>query len=161
MASAALWLAAGIFTIVPINFLDEGYWFLNPWSWQFLFVIGMICMMRSRAGKPIQRHPLLVAIAAGYVTLSFFWVLLSWWSLDFSYGLPAVLTGFDKTFLSLTRCCMFWRSGICWRSFRCSAAWHACASIIHLSRSAGIRCRCSSSERSSPWSVRCSFRHRP
>ncbi|KQV39619.1 hypothetical protein ASE23_19075 [Rhizobium sp. Root73] len=103
MASAALWLAAGIFTIVPINFLDEGYWFLNPWSWQFLFVIGMICMMRARAGKPVQRHPLLVAIAAGYVTLSLFWVLLSWWNLDFSYGLPTVLTGFDKTFLSLTR----------------------------------------------------------
>lgn len=103
MASAALWLAAGIFTIVPINFLDEGYWFLNPWSWQFLFVIGMICMMRSRAGKPIARHPVLVAISAGYVVLSFFWVLLSWWNLDFSYGLPAVLTGFDKTFLSLTR----------------------------------------------------------
>jgi hypothetical protein len=103
MASAALWLAAGIFTIVPINFLDEGYWFLNPWSWQFLFVIGMICMMRARAGAPVQRHRLLVAMAGGYLTLSLFWVLLSWWGLDFSYGLPAVLTGFDKTFLSLTR----------------------------------------------------------
>lgn len=103
MASAALWLAAGIFTIVPINFLDEGYWFLNPWSWQFLFVIGIICMMRARAGAPVQRHRLLVAMAGGYLTLSLFWVLLSWWGLDFSYGLPAVLTGFDKTFLSLTR----------------------------------------------------------
>jgi hypothetical protein len=103
MASAALWLAAGIFTIVPINFLDEGYWFLNPWSWQFLFVIGMICMMRARAGAPVQRHRLLVAMAGGYLMLSLFWVLLSWWGLDFSYGLPAVLTGFDKTFLSLTR----------------------------------------------------------
>ena len=103
MASAGLWLAAGIFTIVPINFLDEGYWFLNPWSWQFLFTIGMICMMRARAGKPIVRNPVLVAISASYVTLSFFWVLLSWWNIDFSYGLPAVLTGFDKTFLSLTR----------------------------------------------------------
>ncbi|OBZ93670.1 membrane protein [Pararhizobium polonicum] len=103
IASAALWLAAGIFTIVPINFLDEGYWFLNPWSWQFLFVIGMICMMRARAGKRLPRHPLLIAVSAGYVTLSLFWVLLSWWSIDFSYGLPAVLTGFDKTFLSLTR----------------------------------------------------------
>jgi hypothetical protein len=103
MASAGLWLAAGIFTIVPINFLDEGYWFLNPWSWQFLFTIGMICMMRARAGKPIVRNPVLVAVSASYVTLSFFWVLLSWWNIDFSYGLPAVLTGFDKTFLSLTR----------------------------------------------------------
>ncbi|CAN7298174.1 OpgC family protein [Pararhizobium sp. LjRoot238] len=103
VASAALWLAAGIFMIVPINFLDEGYWFLNPWSWQFLFVIGMICMMRSRAGKPLPRHPLLIALSAGYVALSFFWVVFSWWNIDFSYGLPAVLTGFDKTFLSLTR----------------------------------------------------------
>jgi hypothetical protein len=102
LASAALWLAAGIFTIVPINFLDEGYWF-NPWSWQFLFVIGMICMMRSRAGKQLPRHPVLIGIAATYVVLSFFWVLFSWWNIDFSYGLPAVLTGFDKTFLSLTR----------------------------------------------------------
>nr|WP_275791215.1 OpgC domain-containing protein [Rhizobium gei] len=102
-ASALLWLAAGIFTIVPINFLDEGYWFLNPWSWQFLFVIGLICMTRSRKGKPLPRHPLMILVSAGYVTLSFFWVTLSWWNIDFSYGLPAVLTGFDKTFLSLTR----------------------------------------------------------
>ncbi|WP_438751322.1 OpgC family protein [Pararhizobium sp. O133] len=103
MASATLWLAAGIFMIVPLNFLDEGYWFLNPWSWQFLFVIGMICMMRARAGHSLPRHPVLVLLAGGYVTLSFFWVSLSWWNIDFSYGLPAVLTGFDKTFLSLTR----------------------------------------------------------
>lgn len=103
MASATLWLAAGIFMIVPINFLDEGYWFLNPWSWQFLFVIGMICMMRSRAGHSLPRNPVLILLAAGYVTLSFFWVVLSWWNIDFSFGLPAVLTGFDKTFLSSTR----------------------------------------------------------
>jgi hypothetical protein len=29
--------------------------------------------------------------------------LFSWWHIDISFGLPAVLTGFDKTFLSLTR----------------------------------------------------------
>lgn len=48
--SAALWLAAGWFKLVPSNFLDEGYWFLNPWSWQFLFVIGILCMSHIRAG---------------------------------------------------------------------------------------------------------------
>ncbi|OJF91365.1 hypothetical protein AX760_07450 [Pararhizobium antarcticum] len=101
--SAMLWLTAGIFTIVPSNFLDEGYWFLNPWSWQFLFAIGLVSMVHARGGGCIPRHPVLIALSSSYVGLSFFWVTLSWWSIDLSYGLPAVLTGFDKTFLSLTR----------------------------------------------------------
>jgi hypothetical protein len=101
--SALLWLLAGIFHIVPVNFLDHNYWFLNPFSWQFLFVIGLTAMMRSRAGRALPRHPALTSIAALYVGISMAWVLFSWWSIDFSNGLPAVLTGFDKTFLSLTR----------------------------------------------------------
>lgn len=101
--SGALWLAAGIHQIAPPNFLDEGYWFLNPWSWQFLFVIGVVAMMHVREGGHLPRHPLLIALAAGYVVLSFCWVVFSWWNIDFSYGLPAVLTGFDKTFLSTPR----------------------------------------------------------
>lgn len=101
--SATLWLLAGLFQIVPLNALDQGYWFLNPWSWQFLFVIGLVAMMRSRAGHPLPRHPLLVGLCAFYLGLSSLWVLFSWWSIDFSLGLPAVLTGFDKTFLSTPR----------------------------------------------------------
>jgi hypothetical protein len=101
--SALLWLLAGIFNIVPPNFLDQGYWFLNPFSWQFLFVIGLVAMVRTRAGHALPRHPLLVSAACAYVAISFVWVLFSWWSIDFSHGLPAVLTGFDKTFLSATR----------------------------------------------------------
>ncbi|WP_075291747.1 OpgC domain-containing protein [Pararhizobium arenae] len=101
--SGTLWLFAGIYQIAPVNFLDEGYWFLNPWSWQFLFVIGVVAMMHVREGGQLPRHPLLIGLAAGYVALSFCWVVFSWWSIDFSYGLPAVLTGFDKTFLSSPR----------------------------------------------------------
>ncbi|WP_336621030.1 MULTISPECIES: OpgC domain-containing protein [unclassified Sinorhizobium] len=101
--SAALWLAAGWFKLVPSNFLDEGYWFLNPWSWQFLFVIGILAMSHVRAGGRLPRHWLLIGVSAAYLTVSAFWVLFSWWNIDFSFGLPAVLTGFDKTFLSLTR----------------------------------------------------------
>jgi hypothetical protein len=101
--SAALWLAAGWFKLVPYNFLDEGYWFLNPWSWQFLFVIGIISMTHVRRGGRLPRNPWLIGLSAAYLTLSASWVMFSWWSLDVSFGLPAVLTGFDKTFLSLTR----------------------------------------------------------
>ncbi|HXV31444.1 MAG TPA: OpgC family protein [Sinorhizobium sp.] len=101
--SAALWLAAGCFKLVPSNFLDEGYWFLNPWSWQFLFVIGFLCMNHVRAGGRLPRSPWLIGLSAVYLAISACWVLFSWWSIDISFGLPAVLTGFDKTFLSLTR----------------------------------------------------------
>ncbi|WP_313196542.1 OpgC family protein [Shinella zoogloeoides] len=100
--SGTIWLCAGIWRIAPSNFLDDGYWFLNPLSWQFLFVIGFVGMMRAK-GKGIPRHPVLMALAVAYLVVSMLWVVLSWWFIDFSYGLPAVLTGFDKTFLSATR----------------------------------------------------------
>ncbi|WP_312365447.1 OpgC family protein [Ensifer sp.] len=103
MASALLWLVAGVFKLVPSNFLDEGYWFLNPWSWQFLFVIGIVAMTAIRGRAVLPRRPWLIAIAGVYLAVSALWVLFSWWSIDLSFGLPAVLTGFDKTFLSLTR----------------------------------------------------------
>ena len=100
--SGTLWLCAGIWRIAPSNFLDDGYWFLNPLSWQFLFVIGLTGMLRART-KGIPRYPLLLALSAAYLVISMLWVVFSWWSIDLSPGLPAVLTGFDKTFLSAPR----------------------------------------------------------
>jgi hypothetical protein len=100
--SGTLWLCAGVWHIAPSNFLDDGYWFLNPLSWQFLFVIGFVGVLRARK-KGIARNPVLLALSAAYLVVTMLWVVFSWWSIDFSYGLPAVLTGFDKTFLSTTR----------------------------------------------------------
>lgn len=100
--SGTLWLCAGIWQIAPSNFLDDGYWFLNPLSWQFLFVIGFVGVLRAKK-KAFSRNPVLMVLSATYLAVSFVWVMFSWWNIDFSYGLPAVLTGFDKTFLSTTR----------------------------------------------------------
>ena len=70
--------------IVPSNFLDEGYWFLNPWSWQFLFVIGLVAMTHVLSGAVTILPPscCFVALSAFYVGLSFLWVTLSWWNID-------------------------------------------------------------------------------
>lgn len=100
--SGTLWLCAGIWRIAPSNFLDDGYWFLNPLSWQFLFVIGFAAMVRAR-GAGLPRSPLLMTLSAGYLCLSFLWVVVPLWGIDISFGLPPVLTGFDKTFLSASR----------------------------------------------------------
>ena len=100
--SGTIWLAAGIWRIAPSNFLDDGYWFLNPLSWQFLFVIGFVGVLKAKK-EGIPRSIVLATLSAAYLLVSMLWVVFSWWSIDFSYGLPAVLTGFDKTFLSTTR----------------------------------------------------------
>ncbi|MGV2076119.1 MULTISPECIES: OpgC family protein [unclassified Rhizobium] len=104
--SGSVWLLSGIYEIAPHNTLIEGYWFLNPLSWQFLFTIGIVGMMHVRRGGKLPRHPLLMALAAGYVALSFVWVVGQLWGIGnalASLGLPPVITGFDKTFLSLPR----------------------------------------------------------
>ncbi len=104
--SGAVWLFSGVYEIAPHNMLIEGYWFLNPLSWQFLFTIGIVGMMHVRGGGKLPQHPILFALAAAYVVLSFAWVVGQLWSFGnalASLGLPPVLTGFDKTFLSLPR----------------------------------------------------------
>jgi hypothetical protein len=101
--SGGLWLLAGVLYVGPSNILDEGIWFLNPLSWQFLFVIGIVAAIHLKRGGRLPRHPALLALAVAYLLLSFCWVVFRWWHIDLSFGLPAVLTGFDKTFLSVSR----------------------------------------------------------
>ncbi|TKT82748.1 OpgC domain-containing protein [Aquamicrobium sp. LC103] len=101
--SAAVWLLAGLYNVAPPNYPSGGYWFLNPLSWQFLFVIGIAGMLHVRRGGRIEANPLLLAAAFGYILLSLLWVRIPLWGIDTSLGLPGVLTGFNKTFLSLPR----------------------------------------------------------
>lgn len=101
--SGTLWLLAGLYQVAPKDFPADGFWFLNPLSWQFLFVIGMAAMLHVKRGGRIVFNPWLAGAAASYILISLAWVRIPLWGVDTSLGLPAVLTGFDKTFLSLTR----------------------------------------------------------
>lgn len=101
--SGLIWLACGVYKIAPANYPTTGYWFLNPLSWQFLFVIGFAAMLHVKRGGDIAFRPWLAGAAAAYALLALAWVRVPLWGVDISFGLPAVLTGFDKTFLSLPR----------------------------------------------------------
>lgn len=101
--SGTLWLLAGIYGVAPPNYPTEGVWFLNPLSWQFLFVIGVAGMMHVQRGGRFPVNKWLIGSAVAFLVLSFAWVRVPLWGYDTSLGLPAVLTGFDKTFLSLPR----------------------------------------------------------
>ena len=101
--SGGLWLISGLFTIAPPNYPQAGYWFLNPLSWQFLFVIGMATMLHIKRGGSLPVNRWLVGAAAGYALLALFVVHSPLWGKVTWFGLPPVLGGFDKTFLSLPR----------------------------------------------------------
>ncbi|MFN3546193.1 MAG: OpgC family protein [Mesorhizobium sp.] len=103
VVSFGLWLAAGLWGVAPPNYPQPGVWFLNPLSWQFLFVIGLAGALDVRHGGSIPFVPWLAAAALAYVVVAFVWVRVPLWGIDVSLGLPAVLTGFDKTYLSAPR----------------------------------------------------------
>lgn len=103
LVSGALYLCAALLRIAPPNYPAKGVWFLNPVSWQFLFVIGIAATVHVRRGGRLPGHPLLIAGALAYLALSLIWVRWNLWWIDTSLGLPRTLTGFNKTYLSLPR----------------------------------------------------------
>lgn len=103
VASGALWLACGLFLVALPTYPGGNFWFINPLSWQFLFVIGMAANMHVQRGGRIPVSVTLQVFSIGYLLLSLAWVKVPFWGVDVSFGLPAVLTGFDKTFLSVSR----------------------------------------------------------
>lgn len=101
--SGTIWFLAGLYRFGPPAFPNEGIWFLNPLSWQFLFIIGLAAAMHVKRGGALPRSPMLMGAAAGYLLLSLAWVKLPLWGVDIPFGLPMILTGFDKTYLSTPR----------------------------------------------------------
>lgn len=63
--SCAVWVWAGMYNIAPPSHPNGGTWFFNPLCWQFLFVTGFVLGNRVSSGKPVPRHPLLMAAASG------------------------------------------------------------------------------------------------
>jgi hypothetical protein len=84
VASAALWLAAGMFRLNIPNYPGGGGWFFNPFAWQFIFVIGLLTGIYYRQGKRlVKASPWLFALAVGWLALVLAW---KYWP-----GLGAVL----------------------------------------------------------------------
>lgn len=101
--SGTIWFLAGLFRIGPPAFPNEGTWFLNPLSWQFLFIISLAATMHVKRGGALPSSHVLMGVAGGYLLLSLTWVQIPLWGVDASFGLPMILTGFDKTYLSAPR----------------------------------------------------------
>jgi len=103
VGSGLLWLVAGWFQLAPPNYPEEGYWFLNPLSWQFLFVIGVAATVHVRKGGRLPSGRFWTGLSVVYLLGALVWVYSPMWGQDGWRGLPLFLAGFDKTFLALPR----------------------------------------------------------
>ena len=112
IGSIVLWAVAGQFRINLPNYPTSGGWFFNPFSWQLIFVIGLLSGVAMKRGTTfVPRSPVLLAVCAAFVVFVLVWVkvkavgdtglkTLGWFS---GLGLPFYITWFDKTFLALPR----------------------------------------------------------
>ena len=111
-ASIALWVFVGQFRLNLPAFPNPGGWFFNPFSWQILFVIGLLSGMAMKVGgRFVPKSPVLFGLAAAFLVFVLVWMkvppigkamngTLGWLG---AAGAPFYLTAFDKTFLSLPR----------------------------------------------------------
>jgi hypothetical protein len=112
IASVLLWAIAGEFRLNFPNFPNEGGWFFNPFSWQLVFVLGLLSGMAMKVGKRfIPYQPVLFGLAAAVLVFTLIWMkvppigkamngTMGWFG---SMGTPFYLIWFDKTFLTLPR----------------------------------------------------------
>lgn len=110
--SVAVWALAGQFRINLPNYPNSGGWFFNPFSWQILFVIGLLCGVAMKQGRrfvPIHRGVFFACL--GFLVFVLLWVKVPALGAAGREGLSALsragapfyVTWFDKSYLSLPR----------------------------------------------------------
>ena len=110
--SVALWLVAGITRLNLPTFPSAGGWFLDPFSWQLLFVLGLLTGLRLKRGEAlVPRRGLLVGAATVVVLGALIWLKVppvgeaanAALGRVAGWGVPPLLRDFDKGILSLPR----------------------------------------------------------
>lgn len=110
--SVLLWIIAGELRLNFPNYPNEGGWFFNPFSWQLLFVLGLLCGMAMKQGERfIPASPVLFLIALAWLVIVIVWMKVPVLGHAANRGLgalsglgvPFYITWFDKTFLSAPR----------------------------------------------------------
>lgn len=110
--SGALWFVAGVFRLNMPNFPGNGGWFLNPFTWQVIFVLGLAIGIRHRrAERLVPRSRPLFLLCAGFLLFVLAWKEIpavgtfmnyQMWRLG-DLGLPYTFVTHTKTYLGLPR----------------------------------------------------------
>lgn len=110
--SAVIWVLAGQFRINLPNFPNPGGWFFNPFSWQILFVAGLMTGLALKKGERfVPKIGWLMWVCGLYLLFVLVWRLVppvaqlgreALGQLG-SLGVPFYFVAFDKTFVALPR----------------------------------------------------------
>lgn len=104
LASVIIWFLAGHFRINLPNFPADGFWFLNPFSWQLIFVIGLAVGVCRKQGKALLGYnPVLMALAVIYALCALTVVQAHLWDYVMFPHITQVIGSFDKGILPLPR----------------------------------------------------------
>ncbi len=110
-----LWLSIGVWFTIHMcmyaghwlnlpNWPHSGRWFLNPFGWQLLFVIGLLGGVSVKQGRKFAPYnPILYMLALAYALFSFYWIQNRLGALPFNEYLPRIATDFNKSYLALPR----------------------------------------------------------
>ena len=110
--SLLLWAAAGHWRLNLPTYPVDGGWFLSPFSWQVLFVVGLLSgLATGQAHRFVPRRRWLQWLTGGFVLFSAIWmnwpafaeVMRSGLAVAHDAGLSQVFTHFDKTHLTAPR----------------------------------------------------------
>ena len=104
IVSVTLWAVAGTTGFNLPNHPNPGGWQFNPFAWQLVFAIGLAAGLLKAGGRAlVAYHPTLYALALTYLLLSFLFVEFQLWHWSDMVPGPFLMTGFDKTFVTLPR----------------------------------------------------------
>lgn len=111
--SATVWAGFGLWELNLPTWPAPKFWVFNPMSWQMVFVTGLVIGAGMKEGRrlvPVRRG--LVVLAAAYLVFSLVDARSQGlaeilgkglFTLKDSYGLPWIVTDFNKTFVTLPR----------------------------------------------------------
>ncbi len=100
--SGALYAATWAFNLQFPTYPADGFWFFNPFAWQFLFVAGAVVGSMIRRGEAVPVSPWLVGLALGYLVLSATWMITGHYFEGWA-AVPRMFWDLDKSNLSLPR----------------------------------------------------------
>jgi hypothetical protein len=102
--SIAIWLTVGITQVNLPNYPGDGEWFLNPISWQLIFMIGIIIGVRKKQGRvAFPYHKLVYLSCVAYLLGACAVVQLQLWNLVVFFNVPEVIGQYSKTYAALPR----------------------------------------------------------
>jgi len=102
-ASGTVYVGAQLLWLNIPTFPSGGWWFLNPFCWQFLFAIGIVIGEAVASGRPILLPPALHAASFALVGVAAVWIASGFHPAWNPQWLPRFLWEFDKTYLTMPR----------------------------------------------------------